>query len=106
MLSPWLGTCRCNSIGLDDASSSLCSARTALAWPFEARAQQSAMPVVGFLNSTSLTTASNHLSGFRQGLQQAGYVEGRNLAVEYRWAEGDTIAYQHLLQISSAVVLT
>jgi putative tryptophan/tyrosine transport system substrate-binding protein len=60
----------------------------ALAWPFEARAQQAAMPVVGFLNSTSLATASNHLSGFRQGLQQAGYVEGRNLAVEYRWAEG------------------
>ena len=57
-------------------------------WPLAARAQQSVMPVVGFLRSTSLADATHLVTGFRQGLKEAGFVEGQNVAVEYRSAEG------------------
>jgi len=57
------------------------------AWPVAARAQQPAMPVVGFLNSRSVNEYGPHLAGFRQGLKSVGYVEGQNVAIEFRWAE-------------------
>jgi putative ABC transport system substrate-binding protein len=60
---------------------------TAIAWPVVVRAQQPTIPVVGFLDSRSSETVGNRLRGFRQGLGEDGYAEGRNVAIEYRWAE-------------------
>jgi putative tryptophan/tyrosine transport system substrate-binding protein len=60
----------------------------AAAWPLTTRAQQSMLPVIGYLSNTSLALISVQLAGFRQGLKEAGYVEGQNVRIEYRWAEG------------------
>src|SRR2546423_15263893 len=56
-------------------------------WPLPGRAQQSAMPVVGFLHTASANAYQDNVAAFLRGLTETGHVEGRNVAIEYRWAE-------------------
>jgi putative ABC transport system substrate-binding protein len=62
----------------------------AVAWPLAARGQQPAMPVVGFLDTRSVETTREQVAAFKQGLAEAAYIEGRNVAIEYRWADNQT----------------
>ena len=62
----------------------------AATWPLSARAQQAAMPVVGYLDSYAAESTSIFLAAFRAGLSETGYIEGRNLVIEYRYANNDT----------------
>jgi putative ABC transport system substrate-binding protein len=74
---------------------------SAITWPFAARAQQPAMPVIGVLGGGSLDTGAERLRAFRQGLGETGYVEGNNLAIEYRWAAG---RYDRLATLAADLV--
>jgi putative ABC transport system substrate-binding protein len=61
---------------------------SAVAWPLAVQAQQAAMPVIGYLHTASPAPFAHFLAAFRQGLRESGYIEGQNIALEYRWAEG------------------
>src|SRR5437588_7687283 len=74
---------------------------SSLARPLAARAQQPAMPVIGYLGSTSPDTYRGRLRAWHQGLKEEGYVEGQNVAIEYRWANGD---YDRLPMLAAELV--
>jgi putative tryptophan/tyrosine transport system substrate-binding protein len=74
---------------------------TAATWPFAARSQQPKMQVIGFLHSASAAEYAHLVTAFRSGLKEVGYVEGQNVAIEYRWAEGE---YERLTSLAADLI--
>jgi putative ABC transport system substrate-binding protein len=70
-------------------------------WPLTARAQQAVLPVVGFIHTLSPENVPHFVPAFQQGLKEAGFVEGQNIAVEYRWARGQ---YNRLSELAADLV--
>ena len=66
----------------------------AAAWPLAARAQQ-AVPLIGYLHTASFEAYASMISAFHDGLKETGYVQGRNVAIEFRWARATSSAWQH-----------
>ena len=81
----------------------------ATAWPYGARAQQTAMPVIGFLRSTSAANSRNFVTSFREGLKETGFVEGKNVAIEYRYADNQldrlSVLMGDLVRLPAAVIV-
>src|SRR4051812_41164773 len=73
----------------------------AAGWPFAARAQQAAVPVIGFLSSRSPAESADSVTAFRQGLREMGFIEGQNLLIAFRWAEG---RYDRLRELAADLV--
>src|SRR5215831_15078404 len=76
-------------------------AGSAVAWPLAAYAQPAAMPVVGFIHTLSPENVPHFVPAFQQGLKEAGFIEGQNIAVEYRWARGQ---YNRLPELAADLV--
>src|ERR1700737_3960492 len=74
---------------------------TAAVWPLAARAQQPAMPVIGFMSTRAPEESEYLLEAFRQGLKEGGFVEGQNVAIEFRWARGQ---YDRLPALAAELV--
>jgi putative tryptophan/tyrosine transport system substrate-binding protein len=73
----------------------------AASWPLTAHAQQSAMPVIGYMDTASGSTTAHLVEAFRRGLSAAGFDEGRNVSIQYRWADGD---YNKLSALAAELV--